>query len=274
MSALERLHIVDLRGQLPHDEWIIGLRKRTDSITWHWNGPAVAEHRMHGDGLVDQLIDDAIWQMRPGWGGTKEGAPHLMYHLAIGSDGQIYLCCKLDEKLWHCGHQDGNGTGLSIHLAVGKHADGREQRLTPRQADSLLDLTEALRLDYQISRSRIVGHREWTGLTECPGNEIMELLQTYRAGKTPLIFQPELPAGVRAFQIRPELTANARVRQDYRLNAKIAGTLKPGSLIYVDSIHTGDRYNGNPRWVHMARIKDQQADLGFINMELVREVKP
>jgi hypothetical protein len=28
--------------------------------------------------------------MRPGWGGTKDGAPHLMYHLVIASDGRVY----------------------------------------------------------------------------------------------------------------------------------------------------------------------------------------
>src|SRR3712207_957368 len=116
MLDLRALGVIDIRGQLPvqDDFRTIGRRPATTSLTWHWNGPAVPEARQRGTGLLYQLRDiDAPWQMRPGWGGTKDGAPHLMYHLVVDADGQIYQTSDLNEILWHCAHGDGNLKGFA-----------------------------------------------------------------------------------------------------------------------------------------------------------------
>lgn len=48
-------------------------------------------------------------------------------------------------------------------------------------------------------------------------------------------------------------------------NVPIAITLPPRTLVYVDEVKEGQAVNGDPRWVHMARYRDQY-DMGFIHM--------
>ncbi len=272
-NAFAQLPIVDLRRRLPRRDWIIGRRERTDTITWHWNGPAVAALRQSGEGLIEQLITDSDWQMRPGWGGTKQGAPHLMYHIVIDSAGTIYLCCDLDELLWHCAHADGNAGGIAIHCPVGKYPDGSEQALSDAQRTALIRVTQVLREDYSIPLQRVLGHLEWKHATACPGTGMMAWLNRYRAGVLPDVTATVVQPGLRRFQVKPELTLPVRVRQDYQhRESPIAGRLKPGTFIYVDTINVGADVDGDRRWVHMAHVAHEQADLGFISMTLVREV--
>src|SRR5438105_4643558 len=119
MSFLADLGVIDIRDKLPRASWTIGTRAATTSLTWHYSGPPVPPMRQYGDGLIDQLIADARWQMRPGWGGTVGGADGLMYHLVIASDGAAYQARDLDALLWHCAHADGNAHGLALHFPLG-----------------------------------------------------------------------------------------------------------------------------------------------------------
>ena len=69
MSWLTEMGAIDIRHRLPTNHWAIGQRRATTSVTDHYNGPPVDPRRMAGDGLIAQLIADAQWQMRRGWGG-------------------------------------------------------------------------------------------------------------------------------------------------------------------------------------------------------------
>jgi hypothetical protein len=271
-NLLAELGAIDIRPQLPRQGWIIGIRDATTSLTWHWNGPAVAPERQHGAGLIWQLIADSAWQMQPGWGGTRNGAPHLMYTIVVDVLGTVYVTAGLDELLWHCAHADGNGRGLALHYPLGEG-----QQPTPIQLAAGIHVTEVLRDRYKIPRDRVVGHLEWKHATACPGPSLMAHVRAYRAGQLPFVAPTPTPPGLRKFEILPTLTLPARVRQapatrwpDGR-EVPIAGRLKPGTPIYVDVVKTdGELVNGSRRWVHMARVEHEQADLGFVSETLGR----
>jgi N-acetylmuramoyl-L-alanine amidase len=264
MTILDDIGARDIRHLLPRRDWQIGVRAATTSITWHWNGPEVAPEKQRGLGLVHQLQADAAWQMRPGWGGTVNGAPHLMYLLVFADDGTIYQTAGLDEILWHCAHADGNGRGLSLHFPLGE-----AQAPTIRQLLAATRATDLLRSAYRIPLARTLGHIEWKHATACPGPALMGRLMAYRASIPPVVAPTPTPAGLRRWQIRPDLTDNINVRQGPGVGFKVAGRMKPGTILFVDVEKDAEPVDAaHPRWVHMARVPNEQADLGFVAAEL------
>lgn len=272
---LRALGVIDIRHLLPRDTWIIGERDATTSLTWHYNGPEVRIERQYGEGLIAQLCADAVWQMKAGWGGTINGAPHLMYHLVVDALGAIYLTADIQEILWHCAHQDGNSRGLALHFPLG----GKQEPTTVQLAAGIR-VSDAIRARYKLDMRRVFGHVEWKRATACPGTSLMRHLAAYRDGRAPVIVPTPTPAGMRLFEIKPDLGANAQVRQAPRkrwpngAEVKVAGRLKPGTKIFVDEIKTdGEAVDGDTRWAHMAKVPHEQADLGFLSMTLLQEVR-
>lgn len=263
MTWLSDLGVIDIREQLPRADWSIGTRPATTSLTWHYNGPPVAPAQQSGAGLIAQLIADAEWQMRPGWGGTAGGADGLMYHLVVAADGTIYQTRDLDAMLWHCAHQDGNGRGLALHLPL-----GIGQWPTIDQLASVFRISNHLRARYQIALNRTLGHLEWKHATACPGPNVMQHLVAYRAGVAPFIFPTIVPAELQRWRIHADLGTSALVRQGPGRSFPIAGRLKPGTLVYVDVVKHGETVNGIADWVHMAQVAHEQADLGFLSASL------
>lgn len=258
------LPIFDIRSRLPQAGWSIGVRAATTSITWHYNGPAVAPERQSGAGLIAQLIADARHQMRAGWGGTINGAPQLMYHFVIDALGTIYLTADIFAILWHCAHADGNGQGLALHFPL-----GGDQQPTALQLTTAIRLTDALRLRCSISRERVLGHLEWKHATACPGAHLMQSLRAYRGGQSPTVQPTPVPANLRRFLLT--CAGKANVRQGPGTSFPIAGTLKSGTVVYVDVTKlNGGPVDGNRTWVHMARVPHEQADLGFLSETLGR----
>ena len=263
MTFFDGLPIIDIRDRLPHADWRIGTRPATTSLTIHWNGPAVPDDRRAGPGVLAQLQIDAAYQMRAGWGGTVGGAPGLMYHFVIDADGKIYQTSGIDEILWHCAHADGNTNGLSLHYLLGLN-----QYPTSAQLDAGRALSDALRRRYAIPLARVLGHLEWRHMTLCPGPILMQQLQAYRAGAHPNITPTPTPPGCRRFQIRTDLLAPANVRQGPGTTFPVAGRMKSGTVLWADVVKIGQPIEGNPRWCHMARVGNEQADLGFVSETL------
>lgn len=270
MSVLDLLGARDIRGDLPHRDWIIGQRPATTSLTWHWNGPPVPEARQAGDGLLAQLKADANYQMRAGWGGTKDGAPHIMYTLVVDALGTIYQTADIFEQLWHCAHADGNARGLALHFPLGEG-----QHPTSAQLFAAEKASDILRAQFGITLNRTLGHLEWKHATACPGPVLMQHLISYRAGVRPTVQPTPIPAGLRQFKLTCDGKANVRQAPRTRWadgsQVTIAGTLKSGTIVYVDVVKTdgeaiGPRRNRN--WVHMAHIAHEQADLGFLSETL------
>lgn len=270
MSVLSLLGAIDIRDQLPHADWIIGQRGATTNFTWHYNGPAVPVERQFGAGAIAQLRADAEWQMRRGWGGTKDGAPHIMYHLAVDALGTLYQTADLYEILWHCAHADGNAHGLALHFLL-----GGDQTPTSAQLYAAERASDMLRAQFMIPLNRVLGHLEWKHATACPGPHLMSDLQRYRADARPIVAPTPTPAGLRRFQLTCDGKANVRQAPRTRWAdgsaVTIAGTYKSGSIIYVDVVKTDGEAIGpkaNRNWVHMAKVANEQADLGFISETL------
>jgi hypothetical protein len=260
MNVLDLIGAIDIRGELPHADWRIGQRRATTSVTWHYNGPPVPESRQHGDGLIAQLRADAAYQMRAGWGGTKGGAPGLMYHLVVDSRGAVYQTADLFDILWHCAHADGNSRGLALHFPL-----GGDQAPTTAQLFAAERATDLLRNAFSIPLSRVFGHLEWKHATACPGPHLMADLVRYRAGAEPVHTPTLIPAGLRRWQINPLYTDPVRVHTAPRLDSPIAGRFKPGTICYIDVVKDSEIPDAaHPRWVHLARVPNEQADLGFL----------
>lgn len=263
MTVLSLLGATDIRDQLPRADWRIGTRNATTSLTWHYNGPAVAPDHQAGAGLIAQLKGDAEWQMRKGWGGTVNGAPHLMYHLVIGRDGAMYQTADLYEQLWHCAHQDGNSRGLALHFPLGEG-----QAPSTAQMAAGFRASDLLRAQFNIPLNRVLGHLEWKHATACPGSILMRYLESYRTGVRPTVAPTPIPAELRRFEVTS--TANANVRQGPGTSFPVAGRMKPGTILFVDAVKVGEAVDGNHLWVHMARVPNEQADLGFVSATLGR----
>lgn len=274
MDWLRDLGVISIAEQLPRAAWSIGTRAATTSITWHYNGPEVPPDRQAGAGLLAQLRADAAYQMRPGWGGTVDGADGLMYHLVVAADGAIYQTRALDAVLWHCAHQDGNSRGLALHLPL-----GGTQQPAPAQLRALILLTTALRAAFGIVMNRTLGHQEWKHATACPGVPLMRALIDYRGGiYAPITTPTPLPPGVSPWQISPSLSLPARVRQAPGIHQRdgsevpIVTRLKPGTIVYVDRTVVGEAVDGNAAWLHMAEVPHEQAAAGYLSATLGRWV--
>jgi hypothetical protein len=187
-----------------------------------------------------------------------------MYHLVIAADGAIYQTTALEEILWHCAHADGNGHGLALHLPLGEG-----QRPTAAQRYALLRATNLLRAAYHIPLVRVLGHIEWKHATACPGPDLMNLVRSYRSNIAPITAPTPTPAGLRRFKLHMNLTSNALVRQGPGRDFPIAGRMKPGTILFVDTVNAAEPHDpDHPTWVHMARVPNEQADLGFVAEEL------
>ncbi|MCU0491269.1 MAG: hypothetical protein MUD01_06770, partial [Chloroflexaceae bacterium] len=102
MQAIGNMALFDVRARLPRANWEIGRRQgNPDGIVLHYNGPAVAPESQFGEGLVQKLIRNARWHMRPGSLGAPSGGDGLQYHLCVASDGQVLWMRDLEAQLWH-----------------------------------------------------------------------------------------------------------------------------------------------------------------------------
>jgi hypothetical protein len=205
--------------------------------------------------LLEQLRIDCAWQMRPGWGGSTDGADGIQYHYVVSADGIVYQCRDAHASLWHCGHAIGNTRSLSIHLPL-----GGDQDATSAQWNATTDLFQMLCHEYHIVKTNVVGHCEWGG-SACPGPHLMTRLRAWRA--VPSLIPPTEHDAIR-MRVRQGL--HATVRQGPGRTFPIAGSFRPGTTFYMDKIVPGERVLDDARWAHMARIADVQADLGFIHL--------
>lgn len=250
MAAIDSLNIIDWRNKLPRASWSIGTRTKTDAITVHYNGPAVSSPNQYGQGLLNQLIIDANYQMQPGALNAPDGGDGLQYHAVVASDGKIYQTRDWNAFLWHSGDSDGNAHSLSLHLPLGGSQDA-----TTVQWNSMLNLIKALRADWKITNtSRIKGHKEWSqSSTVCPGTLILPRVIAYRNGT---VHQ----GGVT--HISKDVAAG-NIRQGPGTTFPIAGTMYPGDTVVYDAIIKGQSIGGDDRWLHLS------SGLGFLSATLM-----
>jgi hypothetical protein len=177
--------LVDVRSQLatagvpghgPRERLPFGQKR---GVVVHYSGPPVARR----EDTLAVLQAEARYHAGKNWGAPGEPpirGDGLMYHLAVGDDGTVYLCRDLDAVLWHCGVGHWNRRALSLHVPI-----GGEQRATPAQLAALARVVDGwLRLT-GTSRQQVWGHRELSP-TSCPGTLMADFVYPYRVGGKPM----------------------------------------------------------------------------------------
>lgn len=230
MSALSQLGIVDLRGFLPKPLTISkatgkpqGRRNATDHVVLHYNGPKAPSR---AGGNQDEIISWLKGVIIPNHI-SRIGADGCQYLFWIGADGTIYQVRNLDALLWHCGSRV-NSTSVAVHVPIGGN-----QHPTEAQWHSTTRLFDALMIDYNIVRNKVIGHRE-TGKSECPGVVLMPMLQAWRKTQTTTAYKTLYVSVLRSAARRGFDT--------------IVRTVPVGTRIDIVKQVSGEAVNGNAIW--------------------------
>jgi hypothetical protein len=137
----------------------------------HWYGETVGNDDMAA--LVSASSYHAI---------TKDWSPEvgiqhgdgLMYHLAVGQDGQLYWCRDIEAVLWHCGAWPENEIALAVLVLC---AANRPPTL--QQYAGLRTVVDRWRTIGHTDRPGVKGHLEVSSNT-CPGPDLMRWVRGYR----------------------------------------------------------------------------------------------
>lgn len=155
----------------------------------HWNGPTV-----HDDDMQALVNDSQYHAFIKNWGTANQvlRGDGLMYHLAIGQDGLIYLCRELGAVLWHCGAWPENEIAFSVLVLCAANRGPTSAQLT-----SLRAVCDRVRVAGYSDLAHIKGHQE-VSPTDCPGPVVMPWVRTYRkAGAEPMPDDPYAAAKAR-----------------------------------------------------------------------------
>lgn len=174
--------LVDIRPQLARREPSSGagpferlaLSKKR-GLTVHYSGPAVDDRRR----TLQVLQAEARYHVGKDWSGPGEPilrGDGLMYHLALGEEGTLYLCRDLESMLWHAADRWWNRHALAVHLTM-----GGSQRATPAQLTALRELADRWRGWSGTTVEQVVGHGE-VSATSCPGSLMDDFVLPYRRG--------------------------------------------------------------------------------------------
>ena len=177
-EALARqLGLVDRRGELarnpsggPNDRYW-----PKSGVVIHYNGPAVP-NATDANAAWQQVVRDAQYHVTKDWSGSGDRGDGLMYHVAVGPNGELWQCRDLDAVLWHCGSWPENASYLSVLVPI-----GGDQRATPAQLTTLRSFVDRFRTALGIPVSAVVGHQELSP-TSCPGTLMADFVLPYRRG--------------------------------------------------------------------------------------------
>ena len=100
---------------------------------------------------------------------------YVGYHYLILGNGDIVQTRQDYEVGCHCVAQNMNFQSIGICLTGNFNAEEPSKE----QLDSLTDLLERKLKDFNISKEKVLGHREVSS-TECPGENLFKWLLLYR----------------------------------------------------------------------------------------------
>lgn len=107
------------------------------------------------------------------------GTIGLQYHFRINTAGRIARTRPLNKMLYHAGNYQYNKHGIAI-CVDGYFHDPHNQYMTREQYESLWQLINWLRSEYNLPRSRVLGHRQ-VGSTACNGDNAYPFVTGYRS---------------------------------------------------------------------------------------------
>lgn len=163
-----RIH--DIIGMLPREpQNAIGIDTKT-SLTFHWEGGS-AIPPMSVDGHVIFLQAIARFHIRKNWAasGVVNG-DGIMYHEAIGQNGDTFLMRDYGDILYHAGNDVGNRQSRAILVVC-------SQQTPPTMAQ--LQAVKKRITDFRANagtRIPAYPHHRWSP-TACPGPDITRTLE-------------------------------------------------------------------------------------------------
>jgi len=93
----------------------------------------------------------------------KRSSSQVSSHYLIGKEGEIVQMVSDGDKAWHARKYNSRSIGI-------EHVGKDDDRLTPEQEKSSVELIKYLMAVYDIKKDRVVGHRFIPGAsTDCPG---------------------------------------------------------------------------------------------------------
>jgi len=160
---------------------------------------------------------------------SNRGAlPGPLAHYVLGRDGTIYVVAA--GLCWHAGKVGNVNHGNTHAIGIEAENDGRGEKWGPAQYDSYVKLCRALRDEFKLSTSDILGHKE---IAVPRGRKIdptfdMGAFRSYVAkgqyldGKPDIDIQPAAvvkpikhPTGATKPKAKPDDYANLRVDGDF-----------------------------------------------------------
>jgi hypothetical protein len=172
---------IDLRRELRRNpaggpNWRVLQPEKTGMVI-HYNGGLVPEHVPDRE-WIDRVVDWHLqrdWRSNPVTGGTPIYGDGIMYHLAVGRDGMVYLLRDIEDVVWHCGSWPENRTHLSVFVIL-----GGKQRATESQMAALHEIADAwIASGPNRTRAGVIGHQE-VDWTDCPGTLQGDFVLPYR----------------------------------------------------------------------------------------------
>lgn len=155
----------DIRGMLPrkNENRVDNVPTLKRSLTFHWEGSSVIEP-MSIDGHVIWLQGVARYHIAKDWGGGAFG-DGIMYHEAIGQNGDSYLMRDYEEVVWHAGNGEGNRTSRAILVVCSQ-----------RTAPNALQLSAIRKRINDFGNPPAYPHGPHWYNTACPGDDIRAAL--------------------------------------------------------------------------------------------------
>jgi LysM repeat protein len=124
--------------------------------------------------LVDERHHGVI-----GSGGEKGAC--IGYHYLIARDGRVYEGRPLRYQGAHA-----RGDNNKLNIGVCLLGDFQDRQVPAVMKASLVEVLDRLRRDHGISRSQVVGHKDFNPPghyhTDCPGRFLYQVVQAYRQG--------------------------------------------------------------------------------------------
>jgi hypothetical protein len=149
-------------------------------IVIHYSGPPTNLGMLTDLQIIQ---NEAVYHVSKDWdedetNPTKVEGDGLMYHLAIGREGERYQCRDWRRVLWHAGTRLHNYQYYSIHVPI-----GGTQRATAKQLASLAHACDEIIAAHpgQFTRADVIGHME-ASKTACPGTLMGDFVLPYRRG--------------------------------------------------------------------------------------------
>ena len=115
---------------------------------------------------------------------SKDGCPHIPYHIIIDTEYRVYWCNRFEDLTWHCKGNNTNSIGVCVMGSFdGPSFKGKDKQPMLDQVQSLKKILDNL-IEYQfnpLTKNDVYGHGELSSYKKnCPGIYILNWLKNWR----------------------------------------------------------------------------------------------